>query len=140
MIRDKRGFLRIIEASIAIIAIISVLFLFYNQPQQTQAPDYTMRAHEILSEIARDTTFRNQIISYDTANPTPPPIPASIDTNVAARIPEGFLSYELRICDIADVCGQSTFVGGDVFSSERVVSSTLTTFQPKKVKLFIWRN
>ena len=57
------------------------------------------------------------------------------------KIPD-FLDYELKICSSEDICGMGTQISGkDIFSAERIISSTFDTYPQnsvRKIKIFIW--
>jgi hypothetical protein len=78
-----------------------------------------------LDEVAQG--YRGDVLSSNTDN---------IESFVAGRIPSGF-EYEIRICEVDDICGLD-FYKEEIYSSERIVSSNLTEFAPKKLKIFMW--
>lgn len=123
--------MKIVEASIAIVIIISVLFILHNREGEDFQVDYSERARDILEEASRNSTIRQDILNDDDS---------SLSNLVGRRIPENFLNWEIRVCDVDDVCGISTFIEGNVYSGERVISSTLTSGPngAKKARIFIW--
>lgn len=133
---EKRGWMRIVEASISILIILSVLFFLYNRDARTEDLALDERGRAILEELASDQAFRSAVVGNDSV---------FVTQAVAALIPETHLSFEARICDLIDVCGKSTFSSGNVYVAERVISSALNRDpsmggdDPKKVRLFIWR-
>ena len=140
IIKNKKGFLRIIEASIAIVLIMGVLFTFYIKDRVQEEPDLSERARDILEEISRNATLRGEILNYDTQAEDPPdPIPDNVNASVIMRIPENYLRYEVKICEVLDVCGKSEYFAGNVYTGERIISSNITNIDTKKIKLFIWQ-
>ena len=125
----KRGFLRIVEAVIAITIIISVMFIYFNKSREVKETDLSERARAILEEIGKNSTLRNAVIFNQTA---------PIANFAQSKLPETHLLFELKVCDINSVCGKSNYTAGNVYSAERTVSSTLNAYDPKKVRLFIW--
>lgn len=140
---NKRGWLRIIEASIAAVIILGVLFYLYNRTQEANTYDLSDRARTIVDEIALNESMR-----YDIA--TAPPsslgsttfqVPASVQTFVIDRIHDSSLDFEIKLCTLRDVCGKSIFTG-ETYSAERIISSSIqfnSEPEPRKVRLFIWR-
>ena len=128
--KKNRGFLRIVEAVIAISLILGVMFVFYNR-NQTQLEENTLadRADQILDEVARNVALREAVLT-DSVEP--------LNTFISSKIPEQYLDFEARICNIGDACGKSEYTDSEVFSAERTISSTITIYNPKKVRLFIW--
>ena len=68
IIKNKRGFLRIVEAIIAIVLIMGVLFTFYIKSRVQEEPDLSERARDILEEISRNSIkiFLELINDFDT--------------------------------------------------------------------------
>jgi len=52
------------------------------------------------------------------------------------RLPE-YIQFELRACKISSACGQSNYKG-NVYSAERIISVDKNTFNPVKLRLFLW--
>jgi hypothetical protein len=132
---DKKGFLRVVEASIAIIIIMSVLFVFYTNSREQKSLDLSERSRDVLLELSRNVSLRNDVLDYDV---TLQGAPGSVEELVDLKIFEAYLETEIRVCDIDQVCGRSTVVERDVFSGERIISADLIEFKPRKVRLFIW--
>ena len=126
----NKGWVRIVEASIGILIILGVLFALYEQQTVSNEPDLNQRARDILDEIATNSTIRDEIVTGNNN---------FLNAIVAPYIPESYLAFEAKICEMDDVCGKSTYTDGNVYSAERVVSSTIYLQNNTKVKLFIWR-
>ena len=131
MIVNKKGWMRIVEATLAALIVLSVLFVMYTKNTTSSPPDLSAQARMILEEIGANSTLRNHVLSN---NPDP------INQMIAQRL-TGSLLFEISICGVRDVCGKSTYTPGDIYSAERVISATVEhpTFAPKKVRIFIWR-
>ena len=129
---NRRGIIRIIEASVAILIVASVLFINYNKEIVVETPDYSENARDILEELANNVIMREEVLNYSDGGV----IPLNILDFIEERKP-GYLSNSVEICEVESVCGQSEFVG-DVFSAERIISSDLYTYGPKKIRLFLW--
>ena len=129
VIRGKRGWLRILEASIAIILILSVILVLYTKsvsvPKKADAV-YNLQK-TILDEIAANSELRAQIIKNDVSGAL---------VFVAERTPVNFNS-DVKICEINEICNLPQY-RDNVFSSERIISSTLDKYSPKKLKIFMW--
>jgi hypothetical protein len=133
---NKKGFLRIIEASVAVVIIMGLLFVYSTRGAGiAQDPDWSQKAREILEEASRDPAVRNEIIAYQPSSGFPPTF--IFDAFVSARIP-GHLNHEIRICDMEQVCGMRNYVSGNVYVGERVFSASITAHSPRKVRIFIW--
>jgi hypothetical protein len=135
---QKRGVFRIVEASISIILVAGVLFFLFAKTIPTISPNLDEDARNVLEEIANNATLRSVIVNTDIEDEAE--LSSSVSTLslfVGSRVPTSY-SYEIRICGVDAVCGKSEFTDSEVFAGERVIGSTLDSFSPKKVKLFIW--
>lgn len=134
---QRRGWMRIVEASISIVILLSVLFFLYTRDAYTEDLALDERARSILTELSSEASFREAVITNQTN---------AVHQAVAQKIPESHLLFEVRICEIGDVCGKSNFTSSNVYAAERVISSSLERNpasggdEPRKVRLFIWRN
>ena len=117
---DKKGLIKTLEAVISILIIMTAVF--------------------ILKEISKNSTFRAEIVNYELNNNNLV-ISTEMDTFVDDKIPD-FLDYELKICPSEDICGMEILISGkDIFSAERIISSTFDTYPQnsvRKIKIFIW--
>ena len=134
MMQNKNGWLRILEAFIAIILITSVLLVLYvqtiNNPKKTEEV-YRLQG-TILEEIAFDPILRNAILKWDNN---------TVEDFVSKRVPEEF-EFGIKICDINKICELESYIGkegSDVYSSERIISANLTDYKPRKLKIFMWQ-
>ncbi|MEK6909147.1 MAG: hypothetical protein AABX23_03790 [Nanoarchaeota archaeon] len=130
---SRKGIARMIELLIAIILISIILILAYKQnlpSQETQ--DLSEFARDLLSEISVRENLRNEIIREQTN------VNNMVNTLafVNNSLPD-YISFELRSCVITSSCGQSAYVG-NVFSAERIISTSKSDFNPIKLRLFLW--
>lgn len=133
---NRGGIVRIIEAVIAIMIIFGVLLTIYGTRQaMISQRDLSEMIPPLLEEISKNVTLREKIVSDSNAIP-------DLDSFLADRIKEPYLNYAVQICNPNDLCSLSSYPAnaqGDIFTSERIISSTLTQYNPKKVKIFLWR-
>lgn len=133
--KNKKAWIRIVEAFIAIIMIASVLTIIIVKKTTKTSRKEEMRnlLKRVLEEIANNASLREKVLGNEAQD--------IIDLNKFAksRIP-GYLNYIVKVCPIDDVCGISEYFGEgvEVYADKRVISSTLYEYDPKKVKLFIW--
>ncbi len=135
-IKNKRGWLRIVEASTGILIVAGVLITLYAQ--QIEVRDLSSEIYNlqifILDEIADNSTFRNEILSDEVDK-------SGLDSFVDEKLPANF-NFSVKICNLSDwrECGLGADgpASGDVYAEERIISANLTKYSPKKVKLYIW--
>tara|TARA_Y100000310_G_C20616144_1_gene780732 strand:+ start:997 stop:1407 length:411 start_codon:yes stop_codon:yes gene_type:complete len=133
---NKRGVIKVIEASVAILIVVGVLFVNYNDDVIGKSTDYSEEARDILEELANNVTLRNDILSTSSS-------PANASIEIMNFIDERIsiqLNREAKICDSGSTCGKSSYLG-DVYSAERIISTNVnsSSFSPKKIRLFLWR-
>tara|TARA_Y100000310_G_scaffold337552_2_gene424891 strand:- start:60 stop:461 length:402 start_codon:yes stop_codon:yes gene_type:complete len=129
--RGKKGFIRILEAFIAILIISGAMtFLYVSQVREPNAEESLHELQRIiLEEISSNNTLREDVLN-ENLDP--------INNTIKEFIPSEYL-YDFKICNINEVCKLDVVVDKEVFSEEITVSSTLETFNTVKlVKLFMW--
>lgn len=132
---NKRGWLRIVEASIGILIIVGVILVFSGNNKVNSEPDLTKSVTEILTEVAKNSTMREQIVANQSGSQQ------NLEAFVFSRITSPNLNYTVRICEVDEICGLITYPQGnqEIYAAERLISSSLSTFNPKKIKIFVWR-
>ena len=130
---NKIGLIRIIEVVIAILIILGVLAaVSFNKPRGS-GEDLGELIVPLLEEISKNNTMRTEII--DKGKDYESVIYEFIDD----KIPE-HLNKSVKICDAGDLCFIDPYPAGDVYSRERIISSSAEGVgSPKKVKIFLWR-
>ena len=129
--RGKSGFLRIVEAFIAVMIIAGAMGYVYVQ--RIQAPDEAGSINQleriILSEIAASEDLRKAVLNGDLI---------TINDTIKKSVPKEY-EYSFRICPLNLVCGLEGYTGKEVFANEVTISSTLSQYNPKKLRIFLWR-
>ncbi len=134
---QKRGWMRILEAVIAILILASVLIYFTVKNQvDTQNKQAVQRIIDlqanILQDIASNSTLRNATLQNDTVM-----LRNFIEFNL-----DRSLNFSIGICLINEtICPPVPTITtrSDVFVDERIVSSTLDNYNPKLLRLYVWR-
>jgi len=132
--RNKKGFLRIIEAVLAIMIILGVLLVVSGRNGQEEV-DLSESISPYLEEIAKDITLRDDIIVGD------PDARDNVFNFLSLRITNPSLGFDVVICEPEDTCALDPYpsdASQGLFAGERVISSTLQDYDPKKVKVFLW--
>jgi hypothetical protein len=142
---NKRGWMRILEATIAVMIVSGVLIVVYSRQvdRGTDPADYFYSLQrQILMDISSSSALRLAVLDGDINE---------ISGFVEAKIPEAF-GYFIRICDLGDTTDYCKIKDDsiiretrdkDVFVEEIVVSSDLgvgsnSRYKPKKLRLFVW--
>jgi hypothetical protein len=136
--KSKKAWLRIVEASIAVLIIASVLFVMISRaPIDSNEKQIRETQRFVLEQINKNNSLRKQILQYD-FSPPPNPILTELENSIREILPPN-LDFDVRICGVGDVCGMSSYPDRrEVFADEILVTSTLTDYKPRKVKLYVW--
>jgi hypothetical protein len=133
---NKKGFLRILEAIIAVLIILSTLLFVVvrNNADTTTANDICLQASSIMEEIGKNNTLRESVLNSDED---------SIKNFLKNRIDNPLIGYRVRICNMDDLCSlnQGGFDKVEICASERLITTSLSRneFQPKKLKIFLFK-
>lgn len=135
---DKRGFLRILEAILAVLIILGALLFVVakNNAQNLEniSDALCKEAEGVLDEISKNNSLRESVLDQNDL---------SIRDFLKNRINNPLVDYRVKICNPEELCSLNE--GGldklDVCASERLITTTpsRTTFQPKKLKVFLFR-
>ena len=153
---NKRGWIRILEATIAVMLVSGVLIVVYSKQidRGIEPADYFYSLQrQILADISLRSDLRLAVLN--TYNDTE----GSDDGNfsliydfIGGKVPDAF-GYSLRVCDLGgelDFCKMNTDTyvvtrDRDVFVEEIIISSELgsgtdlvSPDKAKKVMFFIW--
>lgn len=127
--RDKKAWLRIVEAFTAVLIVASVLILIVaRQPKQ----DNTDSIHEIqrtvLKQVSLNETLRGEILENNKAG---------TENYIKNNLPV-YLNFTIRICGVTEICGLTSYIDKEIYADEMLITSNLTKYQPKKLKFFVW--
>ena len=128
---NKKGWIRITEAVVAILIMASVLIVIYtNQTPQVNISNYVYDLQiKLLNGVADRADLRNAVISGDIS---------FMKTNYFdLGIPKNF-DYNITICKIGDPCNSAPNVNTAVYVEDRIISSNLQKYEPKMLRLYIW--
>lgn len=135
---NKRGWMRILEATIAVLLVSTVLILVYSGQTKRgeNFNDIESFQKQMLMDISSNYTLRGYVIDAEEDL-----LKQYIDSKISKN-----LNYSLKICvlsDPPDPCKNPDYMetlDKEVFADETIISSEITEYSPKKVRLFVWRN
>ena len=136
---NKKAWLRIAEAFIAILIVASVLIaIVLKVPRESKTENIHEIQRHILTQISLNETLRGEILlDSDTTNNAENKLNESINS-----IKPVYLDFEIRICGVDEVCGILNYAGKEnkeIYADEILISANLNNFAPKKLKFFVWR-
>lgn len=139
---NKGGWLRVVEASIAVLLIIGAVLTVSKSGIVSEDKKLNEDLAFALNSIAENSTIRNYIILYkineneDSANNLP--LIAKINESLYYQFKEVKPKILFRICGAEDSC-QINYSKA-VFSYERIISINESDdeFSPKKIRVSAW--
>jgi len=143
ILKDKRGWLRILEATIAVLLVTGALGVVYSKQLARVEPgpdEYISTLQEkILLDVAHNETFRKASVSGDIGQ-------FLVVQNYAREIIPLNYNMSLQACSLNDPCklspGAYTLtIGKLVFVEDTIISTDIeNNYAPVRVRLFIWEN
>jgi len=127
-LRNKHGWIRIVESFMAVMILAIFLLTFYSSQANKSNDEIPILGDRILDEIIQNNNLREDIFINNLDN---------ISNFVRERISSD-LNFSVKICMINNICNPDVFIP-EIYARERVVSSTLHIYEPRKIKLFIWK-
>lgn len=133
---NKLGWIKIVEASIAFVIIASVLLSLNISNQRVNVyTDYDF-AEQIMNEMQANASIRGQIINENGR------VLTTLDSFLSGELSNYQVRYSFVICDYMAECSEPEelkAVKREVYSTSRIVSADTNLFNPKIVRLFVWR-
>lgn len=131
VISNKRGWLRVFEAVLAVLLILGAILLIYRGQQKIpEEGNYILDWQtEILSRIAENENLRNAVASQNKEV-----VNEFIEENLLPN-----LNFSTKICALTGPCPMDFYVERDIFVQERIISGTLEIYQPRKLRFFVWK-
>ncbi|MEK6875635.1 MAG: hypothetical protein AABX30_03050 [Nanoarchaeota archaeon] len=152
---NKRGWIRVVEAFVAILLIVGVLLFVMNKGYIGKA-DVSEKVYDIQINILRNielnTELRQLILNAQsdnqdsvgefyvlwTSNNFPNNVKEYIKTSL---IDYDFLECEAKICELDKICAipiSDSTADKDVYAQAVAIAATTQTYAPRQLKLFCW--
>jgi len=142
--RNKRGWIKIVEAAIALLLIAGTILMVVPRAEVTKSD----KEQEIynwetvsLREIELSESLRVDILNVMLTNETPSQeAPTSVLDKMEASLPN-YLECKMRVCRVSDVCVLEDYVNKDVFVQVVTIAATSeqeVIYDPRKLKIFCW--
>ena len=141
---NRKGFIKIVEASIAILIVFTVIIILISRNNVSRNEDLSKLIQPILEEIALKNQYREKILSYNIDNPTTTDaeIITELENFVGTRVRSG-INSKVRICKGDDDCLFEGEITNEIYAGERIISTDLQgdpNISRRKVKIFLWKN
>ena len=144
--KNKRGWIRVLEVFIALLMITSVSLVAINREYKSKS-DVSANVLEIENSILRniqiDDNSREYILNLDDATELPLEL-GNFDTDLRTKIETGIPSYlecDAKICAIGDgdACEIVTASEKDAYIQSVLITANRDNFNPTILKLGCWR-
>jgi hypothetical protein len=137
--KDKKGWLRIVEAFLAILLITTALLIIIGQGSFRTDEDYQKiyaTQTKILREIELDSNMRTLALGANVSNPGDN-VPEEIKDFVNQNLPNN-LDCELKICKLEKICTLEEYLNENIYSQSVAIVSNSTNYSPRQLKMFCW--
>ena len=136
--KNKRGWIRIVEAFIAVLLIAGVLLLVINKGYIGR-DDISEKVYQtqlaVLREIELNSDLRTQILEVNLGNPI---VPQDVLNKIDERIPE-YLECRSAICPLEEVCSMpGEYIDTDIYAQPVAIAAEGENYDPRQLKLFCW--
>jgi hypothetical protein len=142
LMRNRRGWIEIVEAFVAILLIVGVLLIVINR-NTSSSQDISTRVYNseitIIRAIELNDSLRDKIvkssgfpIEWNSSN-----FPVDVKNQIISTTPT-YLNCVAKICTTDDPCFLTSYSQKDVYSQASFISGTQLTFTPRKINLFCW--
>lgn len=140
--KNKKGWVKVVEAFFSILIIMGVVFLMINKTYSKSDVSEQVSEMEksIIKNVQLNESLRAEILYADV-----PSNWSDFDSsgllNVKDMIENEMLSSidcEAKICFLEDKCFQDLNINKDVYAESVVIASDLNTYNPRQFKIFCW--
>ena len=142
--KNKKGWIRIVEAFVAILLITGVLLVVINKGYignnnlSERIYDFQL---SVLREIETDSNLRSVILDPNLIIPVEEgegSFPRDI-LNVIISEKPNYLECKSKICLAERICSLETYnVEKDVYANSVIITANLTEYNPRQIKIFCW--
>jgi hypothetical protein len=146
--KNKRGWIRIVEAVIAVLLVAGVMLTLVNKgyigKKDISSQVYGVET-SVLREIELDDILRNEVLNAaltadNGVESDESGFPEGVKSSIVSGIPD-YLECQAKICPLKDVCKlKDADLSKDIFvrSVAITVTTQTTQYSPRQLKLFCW--
>lgn len=144
---NKRGWIKIVEAVVAILIILGVILVIVNRgntPKEDISEKVYNAEYLILREIELDQNLREEILNV---NETRLPVEwmefdsiglSNVKTKIFNKSPD-YLGCEAKLCKLnATICAIDKYPDKDLYAKSIAITTSLDIYSPRQLKLFCW--
>ncbi len=142
--KNKRGWIRIVEAFLSVLLVAAVLVLVINQ-QNIQTSDISPAIYNyeiyMIRSIELNDALRSQVLNVSEAllpvtwNSTD--FPDSVEDKLEDLVPN-YLLCGAQICTTNSSCDFWQDIKSNIYTQRVFIASTYQNYNPRQLKLFCW--
>jgi hypothetical protein len=139
--KNKKGWLRVVEAFLAILMIGGVILIIINQNTEGEKQDlFGIYENElvILREVQLNAALRSSILMIsDSSLPVElndSAFPQDVEDKIENKIPP-YLTCNAKICDINQECIANLSSTSDVYTKQSLIFANLQVNNPRKLAI-----
>ena len=132
---NKKAWLRIVEAFIAVLIILGVILyiMSISSPKNDISPAVYEKEKYILDFVSKNEQLRERVLTTPLDDSSP------VINNAIKEMISSSWDFETKVCSLDSVCGSVRAPGDrEIYSSEIVVTSSNNRYELRKLRLFIW--
>jgi len=129
--KDTKAWLRIVEAFIAVLIVIGVVLVVLSKqsPGANISEEVYEKQRQILNIISKNSGLRGDVLNENDGG---------INNAISDMVPNSW-NYAIEICGLNEICNSDeTPNNKEVYTTEIVITSTLSNYNPKKLRFFVW--
>ena len=139
---QKKGWIRIVEAFVAILLITGVLLIIIGDEHLIN-PDVNSEIYDsqlnVLRSIQMNDSLRQSVLNATTpVKSDDAEFPQDVKDKIEYLAPN-YLECKAKICQIELECDLDSLPEKDVYVQSIAITATLDNYDPKQLKLFCWR-
>lgn len=140
MVRNKKGWLRLVEAVISILIVLTaVMVVVVNKNNTQEQSGLCLSITPYLDEIAKNQTLREVIMTQSAESSV-----GSLTSYLKNRVEDPSLNFIIKTCSLNDECllEEGGFEKIEICAGERIISNYRGQTQdlaPRKVKIFMFK-
>jgi len=144
MIKNKKGWIRIVEVFVAILLITGSLVLFINK-SSIDEDELKLYIHDrmvpVLREIQENNSMRENILNAA--------LPVeweefedqgilAVRNKIIDKTPKGF-ECQGKVCSLEETCTITLIEEKNIYAETAFISSNEVTYSPRQLKIFCWQ-
>jgi len=141
--KNKRGWIKIMEAFISILLIVAVALIIINKGysgRRDLSPEVYALEISMIREIQLNNSLRKEILEIASLPANGTDIPANVTTKINALTPN-YLTCEAKVCNLNSVCNLALpSATGNVYVKTGFIAGNLNIYAPRKINMFCWED